>query len=149
MVRTKSIANQPRRYVRMMTRRDDCRTPFPSTNAVEKLRNRSTMKYRSTIVSITHSVDGISICKKNASLFLSFPYVCPEPVLVKGSFYYKMAQKRRFLTSIPKHARRGTVHETYIKNMTCKMSHTPENLLSGSRIYHGTGTWPNVESVWP
>jgi hypothetical protein len=24
---------------------------------------------------------------KNATLFLSFPYVCPEPVLVKRSFY--------------------------------------------------------------
>ena len=31
--------------------------------------------------------------------FLSFSYVCPEPVLVKWSFLnIKMAQKRRFLT---------------------------------------------------
>ena len=28
------------------------------------------------------------IPKKNATLFLSFPYVCPEPVLVKCSFLY-------------------------------------------------------------
>jgi hypothetical protein len=26
--------------------------------------------------------------KKNATLFLSFPYVCPEPVLVNRSFLY-------------------------------------------------------------
>jgi hypothetical protein len=32
-------------------------------------------------------------------LFLSFPYVCPEPVLVKSSFLYMyMAQEDRFLT---------------------------------------------------
>jgi hypothetical protein len=29
-------------------------------------------------------------------LFLSFPYVCPEPVLVKCSFYIQMAPKCRF-----------------------------------------------------
>ena len=26
-------------------------------------------------------------CEKTAALFLSFPYVCPEPVLVKDAFY--------------------------------------------------------------
>jgi hypothetical protein len=39
--------------------------------------------------------------KENAALIFecSFPYVCPEPGLVKGSFLYaKMAQRRRFLT---------------------------------------------------
>ena len=34
---------------------------------------------------------------KNATLFLSFPYVCPEPVLVKRFvFIYKCLKKRRF-----------------------------------------------------
>ena len=28
--------------------------------------------------------------------FLSFPYVCPEPVLVKSSFLYKNGAKARF-----------------------------------------------------
>ena len=44
-----------------------------------------------------HFVD-VVVCKKTVVSFLSFPYVCPEPVLVKRSFLYKMAQKTRFLT---------------------------------------------------
>ena len=31
---------------------------------------------------------------KNATLFLSFPHVCPEPVLVKRSFYIQMAAQK-------------------------------------------------------
>jgi hypothetical protein len=40
--------------------------------------------------------------KKRVSLLLSICYVCPEPVLANVRFFsteYKMAQKRRFLTS--------------------------------------------------
>eukprot|EP01046_Picozoa_sp_COSAG06_P023720 COSAG06_NODE_1896_length_8121_cov_3.278733_11_plen_165_part_00 len=37
---------------------------------------------------------------KNAPLFLSFPYVCPEPVLIKCSFYIQMAQKVAFFAPI-------------------------------------------------
>ena len=34
--------------------------------------------------------------RKTASFFLSFPYVCPEPVLANDRFYIQMAQKCRF-----------------------------------------------------
>jgi hypothetical protein len=39
-------------------------------------------------------------CKKTGS-FLSFPYVCPEPVLVKGAFYIcKWLKKTRFAAAL-------------------------------------------------
>eukprot|EP01046_Picozoa_sp_COSAG06_P040894 COSAG06_NODE_5001_length_3796_cov_29.826393_5_plen_80_part_00 len=37
--------------------------------------------------------------RKNG-LFLSFPYVCPEPVLSNDRFYIKLAQKDRFYSPV-------------------------------------------------
>ena len=39
---------------------------------------------------------GISPVRKRCLLFVSFPYICPEPVLAKLSFYVEMAQRDRF-----------------------------------------------------
>ena len=43
-------------------------------------------------------VGEVRLADASKVLFLSFPYVCPEPVLANDDFYYKIARKRRFLT---------------------------------------------------
>jgi hypothetical protein len=42
----------------------------------------------------------INALVRENGLFLSFPYVCPEPVLVKYSFIYTNGSKGPFLTQV-------------------------------------------------
>ena len=43
------------------------------------------------------AISNWKLCKKTVSCFECFPYVCPEPVLAKRSFFYTNGSKN-FLT---------------------------------------------------
>jgi hypothetical protein len=43
------------------------------------------------------TISNRKLCKKTVSCFECFPYVCPEPVLTKRSFFYTNGSKD-FLT---------------------------------------------------
>jgi hypothetical protein len=82
-----------------------------STHVGVERRQRVPILIREEVVLIDHlepRVGGVDPCgglRENGSSFLSFPYVCPEPVLVTSAFVLKnqhfniqMAKKARFFT---------------------------------------------------